>query len=81
MLLFQDDLYSLDSATLETLKPIHALIFLFKYVGREEGGGSNGVEVDPLESGVWFANQVSPSLLMKSEQRRAELMCMLGHQQ
>lgn len=63
VLLLQDDLYSLDSATLETLKPIHALIFLFKYVGREEGGSSNGVEVDPLESGVWFANQVSQSLL------------------
>lgn len=45
---------------LDTLKPIYALIFLFKYVGQSEGGESSGVEVDPLESGVWFANQASP---------------------
>ncbi|WVQ76826.1 hypothetical protein IAR50_006500 [Cryptococcus sp. DSM 104548] len=55
-----DDLYSLDAETLSTLKPIHALIFLFKYVSSEEGKGgeTQGVEVDPLSSGVWFANQV-----------------------
>ncbi|ODO03153.1 hypothetical protein I350_05998 [Cryptococcus amylolentus CBS 6273] len=55
-----DDLYSLDTETLATLKPIHALIFLFKYVSSEEekGGETQGVEVDPLSSGVWFANQV-----------------------
>ena len=40
------------------MKPIHALIFLFKYVGQGEGETQSGVEVDPLESGVWFANQV-----------------------
>jgi ubiquitin carboxyl-terminal hydrolase L5 len=57
-LIGQDDLYSLDASTLETLKPIHALIFLFKHVGYGDGSGSSGVEVDPLESGVWFANQV-----------------------
>lgn len=39
------------------MKPIHALIFLFKYVGQGEGDEKSGVEVDPLESGVWFANQ------------------------
>ena len=54
----QDDLYSLDPATLNTLRPIHALVFLFKYVGGAEGKVTTGVEVDPLESGVWFANQV-----------------------
>ncbi|WVR04462.1 hypothetical protein IAU60_001465 [Kwoniella sp. DSM 27419] len=55
-----DDLYSLDAATLETLKPIHALIFLFKYVeaSAEQAETSSGVEVDPLDTGVWFANQV-----------------------
>ncbi|KAK8846796.1 hypothetical protein IAR55_005884 [Kwoniella newhampshirensis] len=55
-----DDLYSLDPSTLETLKPIHALIFLFKYVESSgaSGEGTSGVEVDPLENGVWFANQV-----------------------
>jgi hypothetical protein len=54
----QDDLYSLDTATLETLKPIHALIFLFKYVGASDVETS-GIEVDPQDSGIWFANQVS----------------------
>lgn len=58
----QDDLYSLDSSLLDTMKPIHALIFLFKYVGPSEGEQPSGVEVDPLESGVWFANQVSSNL-------------------
>ncbi|WVQ69027.1 uncharacterized protein L199_007239 [Kwoniella botswanensis] len=55
-----DDLYSLDEATLSTLKPIHALIFLFKYVepSASESEGTSGVEVDPLDTGVWFANQV-----------------------
>ncbi|WWC87094.1 uncharacterized protein L201_001980 [Kwoniella dendrophila CBS 6074] len=55
-----DDLYSLDEATLSTLKPIHALIFLFKYVesSASNAEGSSGVEVDPLDTGVWFANQV-----------------------
>lgn len=62
----QDDLYSLDSSLLDTLKPIHALIFLFKYVGQSEGGETSGVEVDPSESGVWFANQVSPPSLPSS---------------
>jgi hypothetical protein len=55
----QDDLYSLDAPLLNTMKPIHALIFLFKYVGQGEGEEKSGVEVDPLESGVWFANQAS----------------------
>ena len=56
----QDDLYSLDAETLAPLQPIYALIFLFKYVG---GGAEDraGVQVDALDSGVWFANQVSSS--------------------
>ncbi|ORX34420.1 ubiquitin-specific protease [Kockovaella imperatae] len=53
-----DDLYSLDSDTLGPLRPIHALIFLFKYVGGDEGESSSGIEVDSGENGVWFANQV-----------------------
>ncbi|ORY20710.1 putative ubiquitin-specific protease [Naematelia encephala] len=53
-----DDLYSLDQETLAALSPIHALIFLFKYVGEGEGAERGGVEVDGGESGVWFANQV-----------------------
>lgn len=55
----QDDLYTLDESTLSTLRPIHALIFLFKWVGGAGSGESVGVEIDPLEGGVWFANQVS----------------------
>lgn len=54
----QDDLYSLDADSLAPLKPIHALIFLFKYVGGDEGESSSGVEVDSGDNGVWFANQV-----------------------
>ncbi|WOO79201.1 Ubiquitin carboxyl-terminal hydrolase isozyme L5 [Vanrija pseudolonga] len=53
-----DDLYTLDESTLATLRPIHALIFLFKWVGGAGAGESVGVEIDPLEGGVWFANQV-----------------------
>jgi ubiquitin carboxyl-terminal hydrolase L5 len=52
-------LYSLDAETLATLKPVHALIFLFKYIGEDEGQSAAGVEVEPSECGVWFANQVS----------------------
>ncbi|GMK54631.1 hypothetical protein CspeluHIS016_0112170 [Cutaneotrichosporon spelunceum] len=53
-----DDLYSLDADTLSQLKPIHALIFLFKWVGQGGGAEAAGVEIDPSEAGVWFANQV-----------------------
>jgi ubiquitin carboxyl-terminal hydrolase L5 len=47
---------------LATLKPVHALIFLFKYIGGDEGQSAAGVEVEPSECGVWFANQVSGGL-------------------
>jgi hypothetical protein len=60
----QDDLYSLDAETLTTLKPVHALIFLFKYVGGDAAQTAAGVEVDPMDSGVWFANQVSWASLL-----------------
>ncbi|WVF70025.1 hypothetical protein IAT40_004811 [Kwoniella sp. CBS 6097] len=56
-----DDLYSLDPKELESLKPIHAFIFLFKWVEQppsDQPESSSGVEVDPLDTGVWFANQV-----------------------
>jgi ubiquitin carboxyl-terminal hydrolase L5 len=58
VLILQDDLYSLDASTLSTLQPIHALIFLFKHVGYGDATTEAGVEVDPQETGVWFANQV-----------------------
>lgn len=64
----QDDVYSLDSATLEALQPIHALIFLFKWVGQtpqskalaQGSDALRGEEVtDPDDYlGVYFANQV-----------------------
>ncbi|KAJ9114932.1 hypothetical protein QFC20_001306 [Naganishia adeliensis] len=63
-----DDVYSLDSATLEALQPIHALIFLFKWVGQtpqsealaQGSDALRGEEItDPDDYlGVYFANQV-----------------------
>lgn len=41
--LIVDDLYSLDSASLAALQPLHALVFLFKWVaGSDEKGGASG---------------------------------------
>jgi len=55
--LIVDDLYSLDPEVLAALQPLHALIFLFKWVGRtDESGGGAGV-YDDLFPG-FFANQV-----------------------
>ncbi|KAJ9122028.1 hypothetical protein QFC24_004255 [Naganishia onofrii] len=59
-----DDVYSLDAGTLAALQPIHALIFLFKWVGStpqsEALAQKGGVEVtDPDDHfGIYFANQV-----------------------
>ena len=54
-----DDLYSLETESLATLQPIHALIFLFKWVpttSASPASASNG-EYDPDFSG-FFAHQV-----------------------
>ncbi|KAG8843730.1 hypothetical protein FRB96_003856 [Tulasnella sp. 330] len=41
--LIVDDLYSLDDASLSALRPLHALVFLFKWVaGADEKGGGTG---------------------------------------
>ncbi|KAJ9120595.1 hypothetical protein QFC22_002524 [Naganishia vaughanmartiniae] len=62
--LFLDDVYSLDAGTLVALQPIHALIFLFKWVGStpqsEALAQKGGVEVTNPDDhfGVYFANQV-----------------------
>jgi ubiquitin carboxyl-terminal hydrolase L5 len=69
-----DDLYSLDPETLESLQPIHALIFLFKWVAptetsdaekkqeNDEASKKVGGQLVSLEEsqdcGVYFANQV-----------------------
>jgi hypothetical protein len=66
-----DDLYSLDPETLESLQPIHAFIFLFKWVAAtdesqgvkdEEAVKRTGGQVVSAEEssdcGVFYANQV-----------------------
>ncbi|GHJ84479.1 hypothetical protein NliqN6_0881 [Naganishia liquefaciens] len=64
-----DDVYSLDPGTLETLQPVHALIFLFKWVGDTPQnqalaqGSSDGLEGEEITNpddylGLYFANQV-----------------------
>ncbi|KAI0823329.1 ubiquitin-specific protease [Trametes gibbosa] len=52
-----DDLYSLDSETLSQLQPLHALIFLFKWVTNESGTASTSGQYDPDFPG-FFAHQV-----------------------
>ncbi|TDL16672.1 hypothetical protein BD410DRAFT_901862 [Rickenella mellea] len=56
--LLVDDLYSLDPEALQTLKPIHAFIFLFKWVSStsDERGGASGTYDDAFPG--FFAHQV-----------------------
>ncbi|RXK37614.1 hypothetical protein M231_05156 [Tremella mesenterica] len=53
-----DELYSLDEETFDQLKPVKAFIFLFRWVGKEQDGYKAGIEVDPQDCGIFFANQV-----------------------
>ncbi|KAH9847190.1 ubiquitin-specific protease [Lenzites betulinus] len=52
-----DDLYSLDPESLAQLQPLHALIFLFKWVASESGTASTTGRYDPEFPG-FFAHQV-----------------------
>ncbi|KZT65964.1 cysteine proteinase [Daedalea quercina L-15889] len=53
--LIVDDLYSLDSASLAEIQPIHAFVFLFKWVG--SSAGPTAGQYDPDFPG-FFAHQV-----------------------
>lgn len=55
-----DDLYSLDSASLAALQPLHALVFLFKWVaGSDEKGGASAAYDHDFTG--FFMRQVSMS--------------------
>ncbi|KAJ3521504.1 hypothetical protein NMY22_g12289 [Coprinellus aureogranulatus] len=58
--LIVDDLYSLDSETLAALKPIHALIFLFKWVASGDSSTHPGSSAGTYDSDFpgFFAHQV-----------------------
>ncbi|EFP84801.1 uncharacterized protein PGTG_10272 [Puccinia graminis f. sp. tritici CRL 75-36-700-3] len=54
-----EELWSLDNQSLEQLKPVHALIFLFKYVNSDQRDPSKQAgEQQPAPPGTWFAHQV-----------------------
>lgn len=66
-------MYSLDPGTLEALQPVHALIFLFKWVGdtpqnqaltRGSNDALKGEEVTNPDDylGLYFANQVGSGI-------------------
>lgn len=63
--LIVDDLYSLDDEFVATMQPVHAFVFLFKWVGSsgdENGGGSGSYDHD---FPGFFAKQVrAPCLLI-----------------
>ncbi|KLO04957.1 hypothetical protein SCHPADRAFT_1003127 [Schizopora paradoxa] len=55
--LIVDDLYSLDSDALASFQPIHALIFLFKWVADSDARGGGSGQFDTAFPG-FFAHQV-----------------------
>jgi len=54
-----EELWSLDNDSLDQLKPVHALIFLFKYLDSHHKDASKlAGEQQPPPPGTWFAHQV-----------------------
>ncbi|PLW48483.1 hypothetical protein PCASD_04281 [Puccinia coronata f. sp. avenae] len=54
-----EELWSLDNDSLDQLKPVHALIFLFKYLDSHQREASKQAgEQQPPPPGTWFARQV-----------------------
>ncbi|KAF9973702.1 ubiquitin carboxyl-terminal hydrolase [Actinomortierella ambigua] len=54
-----EEIYSLDKETLYDLKPVHGLIFLFKYEGRDPTGDQGSeAPIDYTNQNVFFAQQV-----------------------
>ncbi|KAF9163445.1 Ubiquitin carboxyl-terminal hydrolase bap1 [Actinomortierella ambigua] len=54
-----EEIYSLDKETLHDLKPVHGLIFLFKYEGRAPSDSqASEAPIDYTNQNVFFAQQV-----------------------
>lgn len=55
-----EELYGLDPGLFEPLKPVHGLVFLFKWVAGQEPAGP--VLSDSRKDAIFFAQQASPPL-------------------
>jgi hypothetical protein len=53
-----EEIYSLDLEQLKTLKPVHGLIFLFKWVA-DDNPPAGSVVLDSRADSMFFAKQVS----------------------
>ncbi|KAG0357144.1 ubiquitin carboxyl-terminal hydrolase, partial [Mortierella sp. AD032] len=53
-----EEIYSIDKDTLEDLKPVHGLIFLFKWQGRDPASATNQAPIEYENPDVFFAQQV-----------------------
>lgn len=72
--LIVDDLYSLDDESVAAMQPVHAFVFLFKWVGTsgEVGGGAGGSYDEDFPG--FFANQVrSPQKILERSARQQRL--------
>ncbi|KAG0071469.1 ubiquitin carboxyl-terminal hydrolase [Podila epicladia] len=53
-----EEIYSIDKETLEDLKPVHGLIFLFKWQGHDPAAQSNNQAPIVYDESIFFAQQV-----------------------